>query len=155
MVPTVAVGVAFGNGGRQSFAEEHALVGLIVCLAVAGLVLAPSGGPAGAPYCRPRLVVAAYLLPTQVGTTATRLPELFGAPVIIAVSAVPLAVVIAEHGGHGLALTAGVHQQRCKNEAIPHSVRSSMRLCSTSSLLVALPVPLKSSQPNDAARLPS
>jgi hypothetical protein len=41
------------------------------------------------------LVVAAYLLPTQVGTTATRLPELFGAPVIMAVSAVPLVVVIA------------------------------------------------------------
>jgi hypothetical protein len=41
------------------------------------------------------LVVAAYLLPTQVGTNATRLPELFGAPVIMALSAVPLAVVIA------------------------------------------------------------
>jgi hypothetical protein len=27
MVPTIAVGLAFGNGGRQSFAEEHALVG--------------------------------------------------------------------------------------------------------------------------------
>ncbi len=94
MVPTVAVGVAFGNGGRQSFAEEHALVGLIVCLAVAGLCWRRPVVRWGA-LLSAALVVAAYLLPTQVGTTATRLPELFGAPVIIAVSAVPLAVVIA------------------------------------------------------------
>jgi hypothetical protein len=27
LVPTIAVGLVFGNGGRQSFAEEHALLG--------------------------------------------------------------------------------------------------------------------------------
>jgi hypothetical protein len=41
------------------------------------------------------MVAGAYLLPTPVGTTATRLPELFGAPIIVAVAAVPLVVVIA------------------------------------------------------------
>jgi hypothetical protein len=41
------------------------------------------------------LVAGAYLIPTPVGTTATRLPELFAAPVIVAVAAVPLVAVIA------------------------------------------------------------
>ena len=41
------------------------------------------------------LVAAAYLLPTPVGTTASRLPELFAAPVIVAVAAVPLVALIA------------------------------------------------------------
>jgi hypothetical protein len=94
MVPTVVVGLAFGNGGRQSFAEEHALMGFLVCLVVAGLCWRARVVRWGA-LLSAVLVVSAYLLPTQVGTTATRLPELFGAPVIMAVSAVPLAVVIA------------------------------------------------------------
>ena len=33
------------------------------------------------------LVAAAYLMPTPVGTNATRLPELFAAPLIAAVAA--------------------------------------------------------------------
>jgi hypothetical protein len=41
------------------------------------------------------LVAGAYLIPTPVGTTATRLPELFAAPIIVAVAAVPLVAVIA------------------------------------------------------------
>jgi hypothetical protein len=41
------------------------------------------------------LVTAAYLLPTPVGTTATRLPELFAAPIIVAVATVRLGAVIA------------------------------------------------------------
>jgi hypothetical protein len=94
MVPTIVVGLAFGNGGRQSFAEEHALVGFLVCLAVAGLCWRRAVLRWGA-LLSAALVVAAYLLPTQVGTTATRLPELFGAPVIMGVAAVPLVVVIA------------------------------------------------------------
>jgi hypothetical protein len=41
------------------------------------------------------LVAAAYLLPTPVGTTATRLPELFAAPIVVAVATVPLVAIIA------------------------------------------------------------
>jgi hypothetical protein len=41
------------------------------------------------------LVAGAYLLPTPVGTNASRLPELFAAPMIVAVAAVPLVAVIA------------------------------------------------------------
>jgi len=41
------------------------------------------------------LVVGAYLLPTPVGTNASRLPELFAAPTIVATAAVPLVAVIA------------------------------------------------------------
>jgi hypothetical protein len=37
LVPTIAVGLAFGNVGRQSFAQGQALRGFLVCLAVAGL----------------------------------------------------------------------------------------------------------------------
>jgi hypothetical protein len=94
MVPTVAVGLAFGNGGRQTFAEDHAVMGFLVCLAVGGLCWRRPVVRWGA-LLSAVLVGSAYLLPTPVGTTATRLPELFGAPVIMAVSAVPLAVVIA------------------------------------------------------------
>jgi hypothetical protein len=37
LVPTVAVSLAFGNGGYQTFAGKQALIGFLVCLAVAGL----------------------------------------------------------------------------------------------------------------------
>jgi hypothetical protein len=40
------------------------------------------------------LVAAAYLLPIPVGTTATRLPELFAAPIIVAVTTLPVVAVI-------------------------------------------------------------
>ena len=50
------------------------------------------------------LVVAAYLLPTPVGTTATRLPELFAAPTIVAVATVPLVAIIAAIAGAVLLL---------------------------------------------------
>jgi hypothetical protein len=103
MLPTIAVGLAFGNGGRQSFAEDHALVGFIVCLAVAGLCWRRPVVRWGA-LLSALLVVAAYLLPTQVGTTATRLPELFGPSVIMAVATVPLVVVVAGTVGAALLL---------------------------------------------------
>jgi hypothetical protein len=94
LVPTIAVGLAFGNGGYQTFAAKQALVSLLVCLAVTGLCwrrpVVRWGGLLSA-----ALVAAAYLLPTPVGTTATRLPELFAAPVIVAVAAIPLAAIIA------------------------------------------------------------
>jgi hypothetical protein len=94
LVPTIAVSLAFGNGGYQTFAAKQALLSLLVCLAVAGLCwrrpVVRWGGLLSA-----GLVVAAYLLPTPVGTTAARLPELFAAPIIVAVAAIPLAALIA------------------------------------------------------------
>lgn len=94
LVPTVAVGLAFGNGGRQSFAEEHALFGVLVCLLVAALCWRRPVLRWGA-LLTAALVAAAYLLPTPVGTNATRLPELFAAPIMVAVATVPLVAVIA------------------------------------------------------------
>jgi hypothetical protein len=94
MVPTIVVGLAFGNGGYQTFAAKQALISLLVCLGVTGLCwrtpVVRWGGLLSAV-----LVAAAYLLPTPVGTTATRLPELFAAPIIVAVATVRLGAVIA------------------------------------------------------------
>jgi hypothetical protein len=94
LVPTIAVGLAFGNGGRQSFAEKHALIGFLVCLAVAGLCWRRPIIRWGA-LLSATMVAAAYVLPTPVGTNALRMPELFAAPVIVAVATIPLAAVIA------------------------------------------------------------
>jgi len=93
-VPTVAVALAFGNGGYQTFAANQALIGFVVCLAVAGLCWRLPVVRWGA-LLSAVLVVAAYLVPTPVGTTATRLPELFAAPMIVAAAGVPLVAVIA------------------------------------------------------------
>ncbi len=94
LVPTIAVGFAFGNGGYQTFALKQALTGFLVCLAVAGLCWRRPVVRWGA-LLSAGLVAAAYLIPTPVGTTATRLPELFAAPIIVAVASVPLVGVIA------------------------------------------------------------
>ena len=94
LVPTIAIGLAFGNVGRQTFAEKQALMGFLVCLAVAGLCWRRPVVRWGA-MLSAGLVAAAYLLPIPVGTTATRLPELFAAPIIVAVATVPLVAVIA------------------------------------------------------------
>jgi len=79
LVPTIGVGLVFGNGGRQSFGEEHALLGFLLCLLVAGLCWRRPVLRWGA-LLTAGLIAAAYFLPTPVGTTATRLPELFAAP---------------------------------------------------------------------------
>ena len=94
LVPTIAVGLAFGNGGYQTFATKQALMGFLVCLVVAALCWRRPVVRWGA-LLSAGLVVGAYLIPTPVGTTATRLPELFAAPIIVAVAAVPLVAVIA------------------------------------------------------------
>ena len=94
LVPTVAIGVAFGNGGYQTFGTKQAVLALLVCVVVAGLCWRSPVVRWGA-LLSAGLVVGAYLIPTPVGTTATRLPELFGAPMIVAVAAVPLGAVIA------------------------------------------------------------
>jgi hypothetical protein len=98
LVPTVAIGLAFGNGGYQTFGTKQALLGFLGCLAVAGLGW-------GRPVIRwgallsAGLVASAYLMETPVGITASRLPELFVAPVLVAVAAVPLSVVIVAAAG--------------------------------------------------------
>jgi hypothetical protein len=94
LVPTIAVGFAFGNGGYQTFATKQALMGFLVCLAVAGLCWRHPVVRWGA-LLSAGLVAGAYLIPTPVGTTATRLPELFAAPAIVALAVVPLVAVIA------------------------------------------------------------
>jgi hypothetical protein len=94
MVPTIAVGLLFGNGGHQPFAGEHALVSFLVCLTVAGLCWRAPVVRWGA-LLSAGMVAGAYLLPTPVGTNASRLPELFAAPMIVAVAAIPLVAVIA------------------------------------------------------------
>jgi hypothetical protein len=68
-------------------------VGLI-CLAVAALCWRTPVVRWGA-LLSAGMVAGAYLLPTPVGTNASRLPELFAAPMIISVAAVPLVAVIA------------------------------------------------------------
>jgi hypothetical protein len=93
LVPTIAVSLAFGNGGYQTFAAKQALVSLIVSLAVAGLCWRRPVVRWGA-LLSAGLIGAAYLLPTPVGTTATRLPELFAAPIVVAVAAIPLSALI-------------------------------------------------------------
>jgi len=94
LLPTIAVGLLFGNGGRQSFAEEHALMGFLICLVVVALSWRRPVIRWGA-FLSALLVAAAYALPTPVGTTATRLVELFAAPVIVAFATVRLGAVIA------------------------------------------------------------
>jgi hypothetical protein len=94
LVPTVAIGLAFGNGGYQTFGAKQALLGFLGCLAVAGLCWRRSVIRWGA-LLSAGLVAAAYVIKTPVGTTASRLPELFAAPILVAVAAVPLGAVIA------------------------------------------------------------
>ena len=94
LVPTVAIGLAFGNGGYQTFGAKQALIGFLGCLAVAGLCWRRPVIRWGA-LLSAGLVAAAYVIKTPVGTTASRLPELFAAPILVAVAAVPLSAVIA------------------------------------------------------------
>jgi hypothetical protein len=94
LIPTVGVGIAFGNGGYQTFGTKQAVLALLVCVVAAGLCWRSPVIRWGA-LLSAGLVAGAYLVPTPVGTTATRLPELFAAPMIVAVAAVPLGAVIA------------------------------------------------------------
>ncbi len=94
LVPTVAIGLAFGNGGYQTFGAKQALMGFLGSLTVAGLCWRRPVIRWGA-LLSAGLVAAAYVIETPVGTTATRLPELFAAPILVAVAAVPLIAVTA------------------------------------------------------------
>ena len=103
LVPTMAVGAAFGNGGYQTFATKHALMGFLVCLIVAGLCWRCRVVRWGA-FLSGGLVAAAYLVPTPVGTTVTRLPELFAAPIVVAIAPFSLVAVGAATAGVALLL---------------------------------------------------
>jgi len=103
LVPTIVVGFAFGNGGYQTFVWKQALVSLLVSVAVAGLCWRRPVVRWGA-LLSAGMVAGAYLIATPVGTTATRLTELFAAPIIIAVATVPLIGVIAATAAVGLVL---------------------------------------------------
>jgi hypothetical protein len=103
LVPTIVVGFAFGNSGYQTFALKQALIGFLVCLVVAGICWRTPVVRWGA-LLSAGLIAGAYLIPTPVGTTATRLPELFAAPIIVAVASVPLVGVIAATAAVGLLL---------------------------------------------------
>ncbi len=94
LVPTIAVELAFGNGGRQSFGLQHAVLSFLICLLVAGVGWRRPVIRWGA-LLTAGVVAAAYLLPTPVGTTAARLPELLAAPIIVAIATVPFFGVIA------------------------------------------------------------
>ena len=94
LVPTIAVELTFGNGGRHSFGMQHAILSFFICLLVAGVCWRLSVIRWGA-LLTAGMVAAAYLLPTPVGTTAARLPELFAAPIIVAIATIPLVGVIA------------------------------------------------------------
>ena len=152
LVPTIAVGLAFGNVGRQSFAEGHAVMGFLVCLGVAGLCWRRPV-VRWAALLSAVLVAAAYLLPTPVGTTATRLPELFAAPIIVAAATLPLVAVITATASLAL-LYRRYRSQRSESGAIPRSARSSMRPYWSSWPLVRLPGPLRSFRRCDAAKQP-
>ena len=103
LLPTIGVSLAFGNGGYQTFGLKQALIGFLVCLAVAGLCWRRSVVRWGA-LLSAGMIAGAYLVPTPVGTTATRLPELFAAPLIVAVATIPLVAVVAATAAVGLLL---------------------------------------------------
>jgi hypothetical protein len=103
LVPTIVVGFTFGNGGYQTFGIKQALISFLVCLVVAGICWRTPVVRWGA-LLSACLIAGAYLIPTPVGTTATRLPELFAAPIIVAVASVPLVAVIGATAAVGLLL---------------------------------------------------
>jgi len=103
LLPTIGVALAFGNGGYQTFGLKQALIGFLVCLAVAGLCWRHSVVRWGA-LLSAGMVAGAYLVPSPVGTTATRLPELFAVPIIVAVATIPLVAVVAATAAVGLLL---------------------------------------------------
>jgi hypothetical protein len=92
LMPTVLVGVVFGNGGRMSFGTDHAITAAIVCLVVAVVCWRRSLVRWGA-LLSAAMVVTAYALATPVGSNAARLPELFAPAIIVAVAALPAIVV--------------------------------------------------------------
>ncbi|MFV2111052.1 hypothetical protein ACFHW0_01770 [Micromonospora sp. LOL_025] len=85
LAPLAAVGpmaLMFGNGGRQPFTAESMRINL--ALAVVVLALVPVRVLRVGAALSGLLLVAAYYLPTPVGSNALRLPMLFTLPVVAA-----------------------------------------------------------------------
>lgn len=92
LVPTVAVGLTFGNGGHMNYALHDAKTAVVLCLLLAALCWDRPVVLWGA-LLAIVLVVTAYLLPTPVGKNADRLPELFALPMIVGFARIPLTVL--------------------------------------------------------------
>ncbi|MEV0881654.1 hypothetical protein AB0I85_27925 [Micromonospora echinofusca] len=85
LAPLAAIGpmaLMFGNGGRQPFTAESMRIN--VALAVVVLVLVPIRVLRVGAVLSALLLVAAYYLPTPIGSNALRLPMLFALPVVAA-----------------------------------------------------------------------
>ncbi|MDT0533103.1 hypothetical protein RM555_29340 [Micromonospora sp. DSM 115977] len=85
LAPLAAIGpmaLLFGNGGRQPFTAESMRIN--VALAVAVLAFVPVRVLRVGAALSALLLVAAYYLPTPIGSNALRLPMLFALPVVAA-----------------------------------------------------------------------
>jgi hypothetical protein len=92
LIPTIAVGLLFGNGGQMNYALHDAKTGFVLCLLAAALCWDRPVVLWGA-LLAIGLITAAYLFPTPVGKNADRLPEIFALPVIVAVTRAPRIVL--------------------------------------------------------------
>ena len=85
LVPTIVMGLLFGNGGTMPFSPSQAalivLASLIVAVACRGVRVVFWGSVLSA-----ALVAVAYLIPNPLGSNAARLTELLGPPALVAVS---------------------------------------------------------------------
>ncbi|MBX7265934.1 hypothetical protein KIF24_07750 [Micromonospora sp. Llam7] len=82
LVTVAPMAVLFGNGGRQPFGAESLRINL--ALAVVVLALVPVRALRIGAALTALLLVAAYHLPSPIGSNALRLPMLFALPVIAA-----------------------------------------------------------------------
>jgi hypothetical protein len=78
----------FRDGGRQPFAEESMKVTVAVCVVVYFMIPKQYRALRIGTLITGVGTVAAYYLPTPVGSNAVRLPILFAAPVVVAFSAI-------------------------------------------------------------------
>ena len=111
LVPTVAIGLAFGNVGRQTFAERQALAGFW-SVSRCGTVLAPSGCAVGCDVIG-GLVAAAYLLPFLWGRPRHVCPNC--SPHRLSPRSLQyLGCRHCHHRKRGVAATPGVHHRRAR-----------------------------------------
>ncbi|GIJ81218.1 hypothetical protein SAMN05443287_1096 [Micromonospora phaseoli] len=82
LVTVAPMAVLFGNGGRQPFSAESLRINL--ALAVVVLALVPVRALRIGAALTALLLVAAYHLPSPIGSNALRLPMLFALPVLAA-----------------------------------------------------------------------
>jgi hypothetical protein len=92
LIPTILMGLLFGNGGTMPFAPRHAalivLASLIVAVACRAVAVVFWGAMLSAV-----MVAVAYLTPNPLGSNAARLTELLGPPALVAVSVLSAPIV--------------------------------------------------------------